>query len=337
MTPSAKARLRPLRQAATSAGLKWSVVEPWFPDWYEEALEHEAGLVELEGFVSRHLGVRPLPSGSFERSALPEACFKTMRGTSAEEVTTARGFVTAVARLVSSATTTPWQGLANEPNTIRQNALKLCSGGHWVDFAALLEASWVSGVPVLYLPQPPVTGRKMDGMVTFVAGHPVVVLCKKQDLAEWMVFILAHELGHIALGHLGGAEGEAIVDETVGDEDVTDTQEQEANRFASAILVPDGVPLKLEGAWPKAEKLAQDAIQFGRAHQVSPGHAVLSAARHTKGGNLYPLANKTLALIKAELKEDSTEALCRAAAQRHIDFDLLKADTFDYLEKLKVI
>ena len=336
MSTIAKARLRPFKKAATSAGLKWSAVKPCLPDWHEEALEQEAGLIELEGFVSRHLGVRLLQNGGFERSALPEARFKTVKGTAPDEVSTARGFVTAVARFVAHATAENWSGLSVDPAHLRAAALKLRNENVWVDFPTLLEISWNAGIPVVYLPQPPVTGKKMDGMVTCVAGRPVIILCKKQELAEWMVFILAHELGHIALGHLGSGDGDAIVDETVEEEKVNDAQEQEANRFANGILVNDGAQLKLKGTWPKAEKLAQAAILYGRSHKVSPGHAVLNAIRHTDP-SLYPLAMSALKLINAELAEASTAVLCRDAARRHMDLERLKPDTLDYLEKLEVI
>jgi len=326
-----------MKKAAKLAGLKWSAVQPCLPDWHEQALEHEAGLMELEGFVSRHLGVRLNPDGTFERSGLPDARFKTVSGTAAEEVSTARGFATAVARFVAAATTTPWRGLPRKASVVREQALRLRNGDRWVDFPALLETSWRAGVPVVYLPQPPVTGKKMDGMVTFLGGRPVVILCKEQKLAEWMVYILAHELGHIALSHLGDGEGEAIVDETVSEEQSGDAQEEEANGFANRILVPDGIPLTFSGTWPKAEKLAQSAIEFGRLHGVSPGHAVLNAAKHTTGTNLYPLAMAALKLINTTLGEAPTAELCCEAARRHLDADALKPDTRDYLEKLRVI
>lgn len=50
-------------------------------------------------------------------------------------------------------------------------------------------------------------------------------------------FTIAHELGHLALGHLCG--GQAIVDETVGGKSL---EEKQANAFAAGLLMPvDGV------------------------------------------------------------------------------------------------
>jgi Zn-dependent peptidase ImmA (M78 family) len=48
-------------------------------------------------------------------------------------------------------------------------------------------------------------------------------------------FTIAHELGHLALGHLHG--GEVVVDETVGGRS---PREREANAFAAGLLMPKG-------------------------------------------------------------------------------------------------
>lgn len=213
-----------------------------------------------------------------------------------------------------------------------------------------MEASWRLGVPVLHLPEIPVRGKKPDGMVTFVAGRPVVVLLNARKLAEWMVFVLAHELGHIAMGHLGTLDGAAIVDEKVnlaaesgsspGQTYGGDTQEAEANSYASGVLVPSGQKITLGSPpWPVAERLAECALGFGRANQVSPGHAVLNAANHSPrdGRPSFALGIKAAQVLAVRLGTPSTADTCRAAAQRHLDLAKLRPDTLDFLEKLKVI
>jgi hypothetical protein len=186
-------------------------------------------------------------------------------------------------------------------------------------------------------------------MVTFVAGRPVVVLLKNAKLAEWMVFILAHELGHVALGHLGTQEGAAVVDEKVslaeeGDAASElvggDVQESEANTYAGGVLVPGGEQITLgEPPWPVAERLADFALAFGRKNKVSPGHAVLNAANHSPRGGRPPfgLGIKAAQAVAGRLGTPSTAEVCRAAAQRHLNLIELKPDTVEFLEKLEAI
>ena len=188
-----------LRTHTRAVGLDWGKVRAALPECTSSAVHHETGRIEVEGFIARHFGYRLRPDGGFEPAALPQAVFKVRRDTDPADVVAARGYGTAVAHAVARATRTPWNGMPPDAAGLRRLALEAADGRGWVDFAALVEASWRLGIPVIYLPELPVAGRKPDGMATFVGGRPVAVLLKSQSLAEWMVFILAHELGVVDL------------------------------------------------------------------------------------------------------------------------------------------
>lgn len=319
------------------------------PAWASDAVHYEAGRVELEGFIGRHFGYRLSPDGGFEPAALPQAVFKVRRGTNPADVLAARGYATAVARAVARATRIQWTGMLSNAAGLRALALEAAGDRGWVDFAALVEASWRLGIPVIYLPELPVAGRKPDGLATFVGGRPVAVLLKSQSLAEWMVFILAHELGHVALGHLGHDEGAAVVDEKVSlsDEEPAsagsgpeDGQERDANAFASAVLVPGATQLTLgPPPWRNAEGLAAVAIQFGRKHGICPGHAVLNAVKNsTRGGKKpFALGMAALKVLHQTMDARTTADICRDAARRHLDLDEVRPDTAEFLERLGVV
>jgi hypothetical protein len=319
------------------------------PEWASEAVHHEAGRIELEGFVARHFGYRLRSDGGFEPAALPQAVFKVRRDTDPSDVVAARGYGTAVARAVARATRTPWNGMPPDAAGLRALALEAADGRGWVDFAALVEASWRLGIPVIHLPELPVGGRKPDGLATFVGGRPVAVLLKSQSLAEWMVFILAHELGHVALGHLSHDDGAAVVDEKVSlaDEEpaaagagAQDDQEREANAFASAVLVPGGTQLTLgPPPWRNAEGLAVLAIQFGKAQGICPGHAVLNAVKNsTRGGKTpFALGMAALKVLHQTMDARTTAEVCRDAARRHLDLDEIRPDTAEFLERVGVV
>ena len=68
-------------------------------------------------------------------------------------------------------------------------------------------------------------------------GEPIIALSLRHDRLDNFWFTLAHELAHLVLGHVHGAEGQCIID----DLDVRDPQddiEAEADRLASDSLIP---------------------------------------------------------------------------------------------------
>ncbi|UQD95221.1 ImmA/IrrE family metallo-endopeptidase [Bradyrhizobium japonicum] len=331
------AGLAELRAELQEAGIDWGAVSKVLPDWAETAYESKAGRLELRGFVQRHLGLTKGDGGRLSQLKLPAARFKTRSNTSPDQVASARAAATACARVVAGAINTEWVGLSSKPDELRE-LIRGRSKHGWVDLEALLEFTWASGIPVLFLPDLPSTGHKMEGMVTFAKGRPVVVLTKKASECDWMLFILAHELGHVALKHLEETEGQAIVDDTVEDSDSNDAQEKEANGFATKLLSSQG-KLKIGAAVPKAPALAAMALDFGQKHGISPGHVILNVVRHTTipGFNLFPLGNAALKCLPENIRGQSPAELCRQAAGKHLDLEKLKNDSVEYLQKLGVI
>lgn len=330
-----------LKSEVVSAGLEWGKVRAFLPDWADDALLHKAGVVEVRGFLARHLGLRLRPGGGFDKGQLPQACFKLRVGTTPEAVYMARQVATAVARLVAQSLSDTKSVPSFGVSKVRELALSSVHGSpDWVDFPGLVDAAWNVGIPVVYLPNVGASGKKPEGMVTYVAGRPVVVLLKSQEQADWQLFTLAHELGHIAYGHLAHEEGAAIVDEKVevpaGNAPAAlDEQEAQANAFANEVLIPSG-QVFISGQWPKAPALADKAKHHGRLHGISPGHVVLNAVSNTSS-KLYALAGAALNILADGSDSSSTSEICREALVRRVDLSSLRDDTVEFLEKLKVV
>ena len=86
------------------------------------------------------------------------------------------------------------------------------------------------GIPVKFAD----LGAEQDGYTIMIDGQPIIVINSlKRDNAARMRFTIAHELGHIMLGHVGVYE---LVNRepSPGDNDI----EREANVFASRLLAP---------------------------------------------------------------------------------------------------
>lgn len=330
---------RELRAELAEIGVAWNSLKQFLPDWTDSAFESRSGIVELKTFLSRNAGLQLTSDGHLTTKQLPNACFKTNAATSVEQVIAARSMATACARLVAKATTKPYTRLPAEADTFRAKVLR-SSDKSWIDLPMLLYACWAHGIPVLFVPSLPVQGRKMEGMVTFVSGRPVIILTKKVPHPDWLLFVLAHEIGHLAKGHLPEDEGQAIVDDTVevkaGDE--RDQQEEEANSFATHLLAPDGKEVTIGKRLPVATEFAAVAYKYGQENGMAPGYVILNAVHNSSinGKKPYALGQAALKLIPSE-DDKSAAAFCRDALRDNIDEHLLRDDSIEFLEKLNLL
>ena len=84
---------------------------------------------------------------------------------------------------------------------ISQLGQKTIGRGKAFGKGSLLSWCWHHDSIVVPLTRLPKSVAKMDGLVANIDGRPVIVISKKQKQPAWLAFILAHELGHIQLGH----------------------------------------------------------------------------------------------------------------------------------------
>lgn len=339
-TPTDARKLeRELRAELEKAGLSWRSLKLALPDWVDSAFQSRSGVLELKTFLSRNVGLRLNREGKLAAGELPAACFKTNAATSVDQVMAARALASACGRLLAKATRVTYSRLPADAETFRATVLRE-SNKPWIDLSMLVRACWRHGIPVIYLPSLPVAGRKMEGMVTNVGGRPVIVLTKKVPHPDWLLFLLAHEIGHLAAGHLPDGEGEAIVDDTVelASGDDRDQQELEANNFASHLLAPKGMEVRIEGRLPNAATLAAQAQQYGADHGMSPGYVVLNAVHNSRIGGKKPFAlgQAALKLLPTDGELSASET-CKAALHEHVDTGMFRSDSLEFLEKLELL
>jgi transcriptional regulator with XRE-family HTH domain/Zn-dependent peptidase ImmA (M78 family) len=124
----------------------------------------------------------------------------------------------------------PYSGVPADPAILRRGAL--AAGGR-VTLHSLLQWADAAGVPVI-----PVHGRGGFSAAAWTVDEvPVVVLKETREFMAFWLFDLAHELGHIARGHVAQS---GIMDVDAPDvRSGADRDEQEANEFALQLLLPD--------------------------------------------------------------------------------------------------
>jgi Zn-dependent peptidase ImmA (M78 family) len=311
------------------AGISESYVRAYvLPEWWrDEIAESSTGFLEAIGYIAKHLGVEPSvlrdEEASLSAQSVAGARFKLRADVDADDVTWAQSVAVRAGEMAAYAIDAPFQ-LSSETSasSIRNHILE--TGARWVDLEHLLSFCWDSGLPVLHVPEVP--GNKMDGMVVGAEDRPVIVLSKDHSQKAWLLFILAHELGHIVEGHL--ERGDVLVDEEYTP-DSSDPREREADRFAVELLSGDP-EFEVGGDLVKAEVLAEQAREFAAEYQIAPGAAVLNFT-HNHPKHPWPLANATL----NELRPDANapESI-RSTLRERLDWSSLPNESADFLARV---
>ncbi len=126
--------------------------------------------------------------------------------------------------------------IAATPRSIEDPAVvrrEMVDASGQVTLESMVEWMWDHGIPVI-----PLHGKGgFCAAVLAVGSEPTVIVKEIRDHVAYWMFDIAHELGHVALGHVhdeGLVDVEALI--PTGDES-HDTQESAANAYALALLL----------------------------------------------------------------------------------------------------
>jgi len=300
------------------------------PEWWDDqTAENPAAMAEGLIFLSRHLG---LDLATLRNPGVPLAfrgfgsCkFKKSKDATEDQLSLARAMATRAAQFANVATSEPFQPPPASAAQVRREILG--QGAPWIGLEGLVDYCWSLGIPVIHLSSLP-RAKRPDGLAARVNGRPVIVLCKQTVYSAWMLFILAHELGHIALGHI--EDDGVLIDEDM-DHNEQDAEESAANAFAVELLTGDAAGcFRTSGNWPNAQQLATIAREVGRRMRVAPGHIVLNYA-HSMGSGFWPVAHAALAIL--EPKKDALKML-RQKMAAHLDWSSLPEDSSEFLMRI---
>lgn len=307
------------------------VLRTAFPHWWDDEIANNpAGYAQGLMLLSRHLGL-DLASLQDEKSPLKlrefGVCkFKKRADVSEDQLALARVMATRTAQLAAAAMPDEPQPLPSDASEVRQRILG--GGAAWVGLRELLDYCWSIGLPVLHLDHFPKNACRPHGFASRLKGRPVIVLCRRSKHSAWLLFILAHELGHLVLGHV--PEDGALLDEHI-DNESTDSEEEEANAFAIELLTGDsGRRFVATGRWPNARALAESAREIARRQMIDPGHVALNYA-HSMGPAFYPVGTAALNLLEPHADAIS---LVRSVMAEHLDWSLLPEDSSEFLMRV---
>lgn len=323
-------------QAVSTIGLTRAQMRRLLPEWWDAGLEKErGGAAELAMHVSRRLSVelQPLLEGRIvPKGAMSSVAYKHSVNVVHSSLSAASFIASSLAQAVLAALPTPYTPLPHDPVELRALAMRGRTGQF--GFSALLDLCWAHGVPVIPLPHLPVGVRKMDGAALQLGERPVIVIAKKKSSRAWLSFILAHEIGHIALGHL--RPGSSIIDVSLQEtstyvtEQSQDGQEAQADDFALQVLGGAEVTARVS-QWPVLAAPVDIAVlarQAATAFGIEAGHFVLRYAFLTKR---WPTALTALNFLSEDL--DPERALLEQL-QTHLDLGRVADDLQDLVSQI---
>lgn len=324
-----------LYQTVGHLGLTKAQVRRLLPSWWAPEVEtEEGGIAELGLYLSRRLSIdlnalfegRVVPKG-----AVSHVAYKHRSGADPEKYAAASYIAASLAQAILDAFAVPYKPLPGDPETLRA-AARSQSKQQLVGFDSLLALCWNSGIPVIPLPNLPVGIRKMDGAALRVGQRPVIVIAKRQSSRAWLSFILAHEMGHLALGHI--APGSTLIDvalhesATYATDSAEDAEERAADQFALSALGGPDLAAAL-AKWPgrdSAPGLAVAARQLGQKIGVEPGHIIL---RHAFESKRWADATNALRFLSEDF---DPESLLLDQLRTHLDLDRLADDVQELVE-----
>ena len=298
------------------------------PDWWDEsAAETEDGYNQTLMLLSRNLGldIRSLQNveSAVECRSFGTTRYKMKQSVTEEDLRQAHCIAARAAQVACFATPVPPAVL---PSSVSEIRATICKGeDRYVKFGALLDYCWDMGVPVLHVSHFPKGARKMDGMAARIKGRPVIILSKNDRFSAQLLFLLAHELGHIVANHIG--DSGMVLDEKIDRESV-DELEIAANTFAVELLTgkPD------TAYWVPRNLTAQELVDWAKRasirDQVDPGVVALNYAWN-KGH--WAVGLSALGII--EPKADAVAVVHRLLCAR-LDWERLPAESRRFLKRV---
>lgn len=168
------------------------------------------------------------------------------------------------------------------------------SGDPHVSLENIVNYCWSRNIGVVHVDNIPMARKGLDALVYRYDGRFVIIVARKmgQEGAARALFIIAHELGHIAMGHV--EENCALIDDAASDADRQKANEPAADAFASMVISGGRYNKKWAGRAKSPDLLAERALEYSDAAGIDPGHLLLRHAWES-GQNGSP--QKALGLI----------------------------------------
>lgn len=311
------------------AGLSEPAIRAAWPSWWtEEMSSSTSARTELRFALARKLGLAPKPllGERVEFVWKDKARFKHLSTESPSDLSVMSSFAFAAGRIIAGHTSTGNRLRGIPAEELRQSILK---SSQFVDLQSLVSTCWALGVAVVHLRVFPLSTKSMHAMVVEEGDAGVVMLGRDASYPAPTAFTLAHEMGHLALGHL--RNDAVLVDiEDPAHAQQNDDEEREADRFALTLLTgsadPDIVPSVQDY---NAPTLASAVLKAGFLYRIEPGTLALCVGYREKN---WPVVMSALSFVYAEKMQ--VWRFINRVAETQMDWSGSRDDENEFLQKL---
>ena len=310
-------------------GITKDAIEAVWPIWWSDEAEGSVSAqAEMRFSVARRLGLSP-KSVIGERQ--PEfvwrhnAKFKGLSSYGESEQAALTSFCIALGRHLEKGvpeSTTSLENLA-DPAIVRNSVL---ARSPFVSLPDICAVCWDCGIPVVHLRVFPLSAKNMVATAVKTLDVFAVLVGKDSRFPAPTAYHVAHELGHIAAGHL--MESDAIIDlEERKEKSERDREEREADEFALELLTGQKSPSLKCASSPKSSLELACAVSSASAErQIEPGTLALCYGYQTSD---WKTAYAALNHIYKS-KHDVWRFL-NATAAEHLDWTVYKDDEEAYI------
>lgn len=325
MTDSAAAlKARLLRHA----GLSESAINAAWPEWWSaDADASPSAQAELRFSIARKLGLdaRSLIDDDAPRFVWDDSArFKGFDDDHASDRPAIASFGMSVGRLLLQGS-----GDGIDPNGRTADELResLLRRAPVVGVPELLALCWGMGIPVVHLRIYPLDAKRMTAMSVRVGDRYAILLAKDASYPAPIAFHIAHELGHICLGHLNGDTSIIDLHDFAEGEAAADQEELDADAFGLALLTGSpSLRVLAEGPGRGARQLASEVTRVGIELGIEPGTLAL-AYGHSTGQ--WGTATKALSYIYSG--RIPAWMVVNRVATRQLDWAAISDDAITFL------
>jgi hypothetical protein len=311
------------------AGISRAAINAAWPSWWDEALSASpSGRTELRFALARRLGLKPQPllGERVEFVWNDEARFKHLSTHDEASKAAMTSFGMAIGKSLFRAVPR-----GPEIGSIVAERLReaLLARRPFVDLAGLIAACWALGIPVIHLRVFPLEAKRMHAMVVRADGRFAILLGHDARFPAQIAFTLAHELGHIMLGHLDNAP--ALIDvEDPATAVARDEEENAADEYSLTVLtgMPDPTIQTNVDSF-NAPTLAEAVRTAAPRYRIDPGTLALCLAYRRRA---WPVAMSALGMLYPDVPAVWRE-LNNIAAQQ-IEWGALTDDANEYLRQV---
>ena len=255
---------------------------------------------------------------------IPNPTFKKNKNTAIEKLTLASYLNWRVVEIVGVSVSEPYIPMPDTSLQIREEILAKYSS---INLESLIKYCWEHYLPVVHFNKFPKKICKTEGIAANFGDRPVIVIGSAHKASSKLLFIVAHELGHIMLGHVKDG---MLLDENLQKQE-RDDEENQADRFAIELLFGRTEPYKWDEKlnFSQLKRMSQD---FSKQERVAQGAVLLNYAYQK---NDWKKVNGFLKTVEPELI--NAPAVINDFLKIYLASEHLSDDTSDYLHRIEVL